>query len=76
MDLQLATTDDILNELHQRRMRFVFAGVENTNDPGSARVFCAGQGPCREDLLSLLQQLQLLFQAGSDSDINDSGASE
>jgi ribosomal protein L18E len=31
MDLELATTDDIVNELRKRRMRFVFIGIVNRN---------------------------------------------
>jgi hypothetical protein len=63
MDLALATTDDILNELQVRQMRFVFAGVENSNDPHGSRVFCAGQGMGRQDLLRLIRELRVLFQA-------------
>jgi hypothetical protein len=67
MDLELATTEDILDELRRRQMRFVFAGVENTNDTRCARVFCAGLGTGRQDLLRLIRQLHFLFQSTDDA---------
>ena len=75
MDLAWATTDDILNELRLRQMRFVFAGIENSNDPRCSRVFCAGQGMGREDLLELTRELRaLLLRDGADAAVSESEA--
>jgi len=68
MDLELATTEDILSELHRRQMRFVFAGVENSNDVRCSRVFCAGLGKGRQELLPLIRQLHFLFRAADDAE--------
>ena len=61
MELELATTDDIIAELRKRRMRFVFAGVENTNDARCAAVFSAGQARSRGDLLRMIRMVHDVF---------------
>ena len=66
MDLELATTDDILAELRRLQMRFVFAGIENSNDARCSHIFCAGQGMSRHDLLQLIRQLRGLVEAEDD----------
>ena len=68
MDLELATTEDILSEFHRRQMRFVFAGVENSNDIRCSRVFCAGLGQRRQDLLPLIRKLHYLLRAADDAE--------
>ena len=71
MDLELATLSDIMLELRKRDLRFVFAGLEASNDPGHGQVMCAAQGASRQDLLRLIGQLHELFSSERDSDIND-----
>lgn len=43
MDLELATLDDIIDELHRRDARFVFVGVEPSNE-GREKIHTAAQG--------------------------------
>jgi hypothetical protein len=71
VELALATTDDILEQLRGRGMRFVFAGIENSNRPHGARIYCAGQGMNRQDLLHLVRELHVLFQVDEDGDTHD-----
>jgi len=66
MELQLATTEDLVNELKRRRLRFVFVAVEDTN---SARddLFCvAGRGNSSDDLMHLIQLGQEAFSTLED----------
>lgn len=55
MELEIATTCDIVNELHRRGMRFVFVGVENTNSTRDDLACLAGQGTSPTDVLELIQ---------------------
>ncbi len=55
MDLELATTDDIINELRKRRMRFVFIGETNTNIKASSPTMVASQAVDRKDVFRLIK---------------------
>ena len=55
MDLELATTDDIINEFRQRKMRFVFIGETNTNIKSSCPTMVASQAVDRKDVFSLIK---------------------
>jgi hypothetical protein len=75
MDLELATTCDIVNELHRRGMRFVFVGVENTNSSRKDLACLAGQGSSPHDVLDLIEMGQQAF-ARLDDDWSDGAAEE
>jgi hypothetical protein len=55
MDLELATTDDIVNELRNRRMRFVFIGATNTNIKASGPIIVASQAVNHKDAFDLIK---------------------
>ena len=54
MDLELATTEDILMELKRRQKHFVFIGEQNTNSQ-HGEVIYAYQGTSRRKLARLLR---------------------
>ncbi|GAF99486.1 unnamed protein product, partial [marine sediment metagenome] len=53
MELEFATTADIVRELRDRKMRFVLIGVENTNRDEDSPVFLAGQAGGPEEMVRL-----------------------
>lgn len=55
MELELATVNDIVEELRRRNLRFVFVGVEATNTREHTAVV-AGAG---RDLVELLRMLNI-----------------
>jgi len=55
MDLELATTEDIINELRQRKMRFVFIGEISTNIETSLPTIVASQAVDRKDVFRLIK---------------------
>ena len=55
MDLELSTTEDIINELRKRRMRFVFIGAINTNIKTDAPTLVASQAIDRKDIFRLIR---------------------
>lgn len=57
MDLELATTRDILEELHRRGTHFVFAGFQPTNARSGEMLF-ASQAFSRGEVRQLIQVLQ------------------
>ena len=66
MDLELATTDDIINELRKRKMRFVFIGEINTNIKASSPTMVASQAVDRKDVFRLIR-----LGADEFRDVND-----
>jgi hypothetical protein len=69
MDLELATLNDIVEELRRRRMRFVLVAVEPTNNATSASVLHAAQGMDVQDLVGLVKMAwQEVMKHGSDGD--------
>ena len=54
MEIELATTADIVRELQRRNLRFVFVSLEHTNSERHDRFCLAGQGADTEDLMSLM----------------------
>ena len=75
MDLELATTVEIVNELRNRGMRFVMIGVENSNRRDSESTFVAGQASCVGDIFDLLDLARAEFQQRG-NDWIESGCSE
>lgn len=77
MDLKLATTADIVNELLGRELRFVLIAVEHTNSRRTDAAYLAGQGASVQDVLSLIQighdAFDQIEQDGSDG--NNAGDS-
>lgn len=57
MDLELATTRDILEELRHRDMRFAFVGLPGRNGPAE-EIYFACQGCSERDLVVLLRLMQ------------------
>lgn len=55
MELELATTDDIVNELRKRKMRFVFIGEINTNIKESRPSMVASLAVDRKDVFRLIR---------------------
>lgn len=55
MDLELATTDDIVNELRSRRMRFVFIGATHTNINASGPIVVESQAVNHRDAFDLIK---------------------
>ena len=53
MDLELATTDDIVEELKRRDARFVLVVVESTNRMSPSKTCIAGQGKDPDDIVRL-----------------------
>jgi hypothetical protein len=54
MDLELATMEDIINELRQRKVRFVFVGIEPSNQQAeTAQISAAAKDTT--DILRLLR---------------------
>ncbi len=72
MELEFATTADIVRELRDRRMRFVLIGVENTNRDRESPVFLAGQAGGPEELVRLIELgRQALTTLDDDFTMND-----
>lgn len=55
MDLEFATVDEILEELRERGMRFVFIGEPNTNVRSAQRTIVAAQAADQKDLCRLFR---------------------
>lgn len=55
MDLELATLNDMVDELRRRRMRFVVVAVEPNNHASAATVMHAAQGMDVRDLVGLVK---------------------
>jgi len=56
MDLEWATTPDMIEELRRRGARFVFVGMQQTNRTADKQiVWVAGQGTSPADLLRLMK---------------------
>jgi hypothetical protein len=53
VDLQLATIQDMIDELRQRRVPFVLVATENTNRVADTHAWIAGQGATPLDVLNL-----------------------
>jgi hypothetical protein len=66
MDLELATTEDMLMELRRRQAHFVFIGQQNTN-ARQGEIFYAYQGASRQELAQMLRfVLKRVLTAGAD----------
>ena len=65
MDLDIATTDDIIEELRRREISFLLVTVETSNSDRDMGVSIAGQGHSRRSLLRLCQMAKLAFSPDS-----------
>ncbi len=76
MDLELATLNDIVDELRRRRMRFVMVAVEPSNNTTSATVMHAAQGMDVRDLVGLVKMAwhEVMKHGGGGSGGDDEGA--
>lgn len=54
MDLELATAEDIANELNRRGLRFFLIAMENTNTSRDDQLCIAGRAEDHEDLVELV----------------------
>jgi len=70
MDLELATMNDIVDELRRRRMRFVLVAVEPSNNTTAATVMQAAQGMDVRDLVGLVKMAwhEVKKHGGGDQD--------
>lgn len=68
MELRLATTDDIIQELMQRPLRFVFFGNERTNSPRPRLVCGAGKISSLEEFEELVDQARDWLEAALEAD--------
>jgi hypothetical protein len=66
MDLELATLNDIVEELRRRRMRFVLVAVEPNNHSTTATVMHAAQGMDVRDLVGLVKMAWVEVMRQSD----------
>ena len=55
MDLELATTEDIANELLKRQIRFAFVVIESTNTPRPQVACFSGKGADHQDVSDLFE---------------------
>lgn len=55
MELEFATTKDMMEELHRRNMRFIFVATENTNSQRKNGTCIAVQGTSVDELLTLIE---------------------
>jgi hypothetical protein len=62
MDLQLATTDDIIEELRNRQLNFLLVAMETSDSGEDAGLSIAGQGRSKRSLLRLCQMAMLAFE--------------
>ena len=72
MELQLATTEDIANELLERQIRFVFLTIESTNTPRLQFACFSGKGVDHRDILELCEFGREVFER-DDDESDDSG---
>ena len=65
MELEIATVDDIIDELRRRKQRFLFVGVGSTNRTESEVIY-SYQGESYEELLWMIGGLrrQLMDSSG------------
>jgi len=56
MDLELATTCDIVDELRQRNMRFIFIGAIQSNENAVDTTLLATQAVDRGDVYHLIRR--------------------
>ena len=75
MDLELATIEDIIDELARRQMRFVFVGVEHTNSHRDSLACVAGRGVDEGDVMHLFAAGKQAFE-GLDWEPEDFGRHE
>ncbi len=73
MNLELATTEDIINELRNREMRFVLVGILNNNRSGSESTLVAGQAGELSQVYDLLEVAYREFTEMDDRQFNDIG---
>lgn len=65
-DLELATTEDLVNELLKRRIRFAFVALEDTNTRRSTLVCFSGKSVDPQDMFDLFELGREVFESGND----------
>ena len=66
MDLELATLEDIANELASRELRFALVAIEDTNAQFADAVWFAGQGVNHQDVSNLFEAGRQVFEIERD----------
>ena len=61
MELEMATTDDVIEELRKRELCFLLVAIETSNSRRDANVSIAGQGQSQRSLLRLCQIAKIAF---------------
>ena len=57
MELELATLDDMIEELKRRELPFAFVSTNPTNRP-RVKMLCANQSTSPNEIVRMLRQLQ------------------
>lgn len=73
MDLELATTDDIIQELRSRQMRFVLVSILNDNRNGLESTLVAAQADGVTHVYDLLEVAYREFTEMNDRQFKDLG---
>ncbi|MCA9213755.1 MAG: hypothetical protein KDB27_11850 [Planctomycetales bacterium] len=68
MDLQLATFEDIIQELERRKVTFLLVGVEPTNRVDANTVHISASATSRIELVRLVRMLRSAMERDSRSD--------
>jgi hypothetical protein len=68
MELELATTEDIVDELLRRQVRFAFVAVESTNSGRANFACCSGKGGSEEEVARLFDFGREIFQRHESDD--------
>jgi len=76
MELELATTEDIVKELLQRQIRFAFVAIEDTNTHRTETACFSGKGVDERDVSDLFEIGREVFEGSGDEFGNDDPAFE
>lgn len=68
MELEVATTQDIIDEFRKRELHFLLVTIETTNSRREADISIAGQGKNRRSLLRLCQMAKVAFSRNPNPD--------
>jgi hypothetical protein len=74
MQLELATTEEIADELLRRPLRFVFLAFEDTNTTRPDLACISGKGITLDDVPSLLEFARDVLNRGHDESGNSGSA--
>ena len=68
MDLQIATLEDLIEELDLRQMKFLLVGIEPTNRKGGSTAHIGAAAASRHDLARLLRLARTALKRGNPSE--------